>query len=302
MRWPGQDLPWSRRSLLVAGGSFVAGTAVTMAVGDWWRCDMAVPRVVALGAGNRLSVLVTAGAGRLLIATGDDAIGFGNALARARHSTTRRIDVLLLAGRGRDLFVPAAIRDEAHVRYAASLGPLPNTAEGEAVRAGGLPVLPSPRRIRLPRDVVVRIDVTESPATGDDDGVDVAWRAVVRRAETTVVIYADAEDAVALLADEPVSAVIVGGTDPLRVLELVESRVLVVSADEVPGRDLRRDAARVAGHDLWAVSVFSGEAARLDFVEGGLRLPRESSHLLRATPEIETGKADVAQRGPGRSR
>ena len=67
-----------------------------------------------LGSGNRLSLLVTDGPARLLLATGDSPIDYENALTDVRPIFARRVDVLLVAGSGNTLLVPLA----AHERFA----------------------------------------------------------------------------------------------------------------------------------------------------------------------------------------
>ena len=79
---------------------FLIAFAGSAAVFTFWLQDLSVPQVAFLGSGNRLSLLVTDGPARLLLATGDSPIAFENAITRVRPLFARRIDVLLVAGSG----------------------------------------------------------------------------------------------------------------------------------------------------------------------------------------------------------
>src|SRR5262249_699904 len=83
----------------------VVGCALGFAL---WFLDVSAPQVDVLGSGNRLSLLVTDGPARLLLATGDNPDQFDNALARFRPIFARRVDVLLMAGANHTLNVPLA--------------------------------------------------------------------------------------------------------------------------------------------------------------------------------------------------
>ena len=88
-------------------------------------CPSTAPQVALLGSGNRLSLLVTDGPARLLLATGDNPIEYENALTHVRPIFARRVDVLLVAGSGSELRVPLAAYGDAHVRSATALAALP---------------------------------------------------------------------------------------------------------------------------------------------------------------------------------
>src|SRR5262245_7782713 len=86
------------RLSLLALAVFVLGVATTIGVGAAQTRGYSRPSVIVLGTGAQLSVLVTDGPARLLLASGDDPAALGNALARIRPIGRNRIDVLLLAG------------------------------------------------------------------------------------------------------------------------------------------------------------------------------------------------------------
>jgi len=277
------DRGW-RRALAFAAALFVLSAGVAMAGGAVWARDFESPRVTVLGAGNRLSVLVTAGPSRLLIATGDDPGAFGNALADARPPMARRLDVVLLAGRATDLAVAAEASADSHARYVATIGPLPDSAATDAMGAETLPVIDAPRRIRLSDEVDVTVEVAVVPGEDADEPPIVAWRAVVRRGATTVVVLSDGRDAGRFGSLGPVAAVVLVGEHPAEAVDHVATGALVVNSDTVEGRELRGDIGTRLNGSMWAVRVFPGEAVRLEFVDGGLRLPDEVTQAIGPTP------------------
>lgn len=272
---------------------------------------MRAPRVILLGSGQRVSVLVTAGDARLLIATGDDVSEFRNALDAARHPTTRRIDVLLVAGRGTDLVVPAAIRHDRRIRFAASLGPLPTTDEAVVAAGDGLPVLPTPREIRLGDGVTVTL---ETAAVEDDGEAATVWRAIVRRGATAVAIVSDGDAADRLPTVGPLAALVVAGTDPLVAWSAMPAPVLAVAGDDrvISGKELRQVGADQVDQSGWAVRVHPGEAVPLRFASGGLEIPRDVAQPIPATPANGARRAIArpprwgirrrGRRGPRRTR
>ena len=276
-----------RETLLLVAAVFLISSGTMAAVGISWARDLRSPRVVLLGSGNRVSALITAGDARLLIATGNDRTAFANALERARRPTARRIDVLLIAGQtGADLVAPTAIWPDRRVRYAASLGPLPRSPEADAVASDGLPVLPSPREIRLGDDLRVTLDVAET-AVGTDDPKPL-WRAIVRRGVTTVVILSDGAAATAFPPVSPVAALVIAGPDPIAGWEAIPAPVLAVAGEDrvVTGKQLRQVAGPIFDDERWAIRVHPGEAVPLDFVGDGLEVPREPAQAILATPSI----------------
>lgn len=272
------------RPLAIALPLLILSAGLTLAVGAVWARAAEAPRVTVLGAGNRLSVLVTAGPARLLIATGDDPVAFGNALGQARPLTSRRLDIVLLAGQGRDLAVAAEARADEHARVVATIGPIPADPIGADVDRPPRPVIDAPRRIRLSDDVSVTLDVAVTPNPDADDVPDVAWRAVVRRGATTVVVLSHGDAATEFASPGPVAALVLVAGQPEEALAAIDARALVVNAESIDGRELRQELAPRLADPLWAVRVFSGEAVDLEFVDGGLEIPRTTTQLLGGTP------------------
>jgi hypothetical protein len=86
------------RFAVVAACAMLVAVAATSAIAAHWARDMREPRIALLGAGNHLSVLVTAGDARVLIVSGNEPAAFADALSRARPPTMRRLDVLIVGG------------------------------------------------------------------------------------------------------------------------------------------------------------------------------------------------------------
>ncbi|HEY7031263.1 MAG TPA: hypothetical protein VH482_08060, partial [Thermomicrobiales bacterium] len=122
-----------RRSLL-ALAVFVLGFATTIGVGAAQSRGYSRPAVTVLGTGAQLSVLVTDGPARLLLASGDDPAALGNALARIRPIARHRIDVLLLAGTTDDVTFLARARRSVEERHTEAIG------NPDVLGALGLPV------------------------------------------------------------------------------------------------------------------------------------------------------------------
>jgi hypothetical protein len=72
---------------------FLIAAAGSVAAFTFWLQELTAPQVALLGSGNRLSLLVTDGPARLLLATGDNPIEYENALTHVRPIFARRIDV-----------------------------------------------------------------------------------------------------------------------------------------------------------------------------------------------------------------
>jgi len=276
-----------RRTLILALVTMLLSGAATAAISVAWANDLASPRVTVLGAGNRLSLLVTAGEARLLIATGNDATHFGNALAQARHPTTRRIDILLVAGQGDDLIAPASIRNDASVRYAAAITPLDGAPAAFVTAGEGLPPLATPRRFRLNDEISVIVETHQSDAVGDTPAA-AAWRVLVRRGATTVVVLSDGMAASAFPSPGAVAAVVVAGENPPAAWSSMPAPILILGgSDVIEGRELRAAAKNILDEERWALRVHPGEALPLRFVESGLAVPREPAEVVGGTPAAD---------------
>lgn len=253
---------------------FALSTAFTSAIGAAFAADMRTPGVTVLGAGSRVSVLITAGAARLLLATGDDPVALGNGLDLARHPTTRRLDVLLVAGQSRDLQAPAAIVESEHARFMARIGSPSDRSLPPSLQ--GLPILPVERRFRLPDDVEILVRWE----SGDDNDAAPMWVAVISHANSSIAVLSEGRAATLLGSVAVVNAVIVAGGEPLDALRSVSTGAIVTTDTAVTGKDLRQSAAAIAGDDLWGVRVYPGEAVRCTFTDGAVNLPPDAGQQL----------------------
>ncbi|HEU0114279.1 MAG TPA: hypothetical protein VFQ80_06375 [Thermomicrobiales bacterium] len=270
----------SRRDALRLGPAIAAATVlVALPASALQRRAWAAPRLVLLGSGSSLSALATAGEARILVATGDDPVAFGNALARIEPWSARRIDLLFAAGAGKDLLVPAALAADPHVRWTGVVGAgdatLPDPLAG-AHRIDGNQL------IRLPLGLDLSLEQAPAPSGPP------SWRVTIAHGRSRVAIVSDGAAPGELASDDAPDALVVAGADPLLALEAAPAAALFAAAAAVDGADLR---ASVSSHaqPTWARRVFPGEAGSLAFGDQGLVLP--ASGMMRlATPTPATSR------------
>ncbi|MDQ3695237.1 MAG: hypothetical protein M3464_16640 [Chloroflexota bacterium] len=257
-----------REAAKLGGMLFLAVAVAFAAISVVWAHELRSPRVTLLGSGaNALSVLVTTGGARLLIATGDQPIAFGNALERARHPIARRLDIVLIAGQGRDLLAPEAIAADPGVGYLATIGRLSPSPEATALAAGGINALTTSKRIQLDDHTTVDLDL-ETTAEGGET----VWRATIRRQATAVVVLSSAVAASSFEWPGPVSAlVIAAGDEPESAWDATPAPVLAFPNEATSDAGPREFFAARDG-PVWAVRVAPGEAVRLGFGSNGLEL------------------------------
>lgn len=279
-----------REATLTAALVFAIATAGCAIAFARWLHDLDPPQVAILGSGNRLSLLVSEGPSRLVLATGDDPIAYENALSRVRPLFARRIDVLLLAGSGESLLAPLAARGDPHVRFAAALAPLPPSAETDAI--GPIPSFAAPQRIRLGPTVSVTVETMTSFGSETNERFP-AWRATVEQGDTRLVVLSDGE-AASLFPPLPASVMAVSGDDPIAAWDMAPTAALVANAEAIGGPKLRAGLADERRPPEWGFLVFPGEALRLRFVAGGLELPSESAQPLNGDPQAVSGVKEPA--------
>jgi hypothetical protein len=219
-----------------------------------------VPSIRVLGSGSRLSMLITSDSARVLIASGDDATAFGNALGRAKHLTSRRIDIVVIAGDASDIPVARHVRKHLHARQVFVMdGPL--TAHLSDLGLGGDDVIAKSTRIRLPGG----IDVTITPVSPDTG----TWSAVIQHGATTVVV-GNAPSGSPDQSQKPAAVVFTDSAD-LDSPEIRSSSVIVLSSRAATPAKLR-DVFDSNETTLYALRVQPATTARLTFVDSGLRL------------------------------
>lgn len=254
--------------------------ALGFAAIEWsWRSDLRRPSVILLGAGKSLSVLVTDGDARLLIAAGDDPTAFGNALGRVMRPSQDRLDLVIVDGSSRTL--PAAIEAVGRpgVRAAAAIAPFPRSPDQPAMLA--LYPIGAPRRIDLGSVVVL----LETVSSAEDANQDWSWRATIDRGPSRIVVLSDGEAAARFPPVHPGAVVVVAGAEPLAGWQVGPAPALVLADAAIPAARLREAAATDAAVPSYAVRVFPGEALPLTFVPGGVALPGEPVVTLRASEE-----------------
>ena len=251
---------------MVALVSYFAVTTAGLGLGAYWRHEDRAPSVTILGSGSRLSLLVVSGEARLLVAAGDDASAFGNALAQARHPTSRRIDVVVIDGDERSRAVAARVRRD--YRDATTF-----VLDGDLSRAladlGLRPddVIAARAHVALSPS----LGVTVYPGSGDREG----WRVEIRHGSTLVEVTSGGpspgitQEASVLVFTSRYDAASLAGSNARAV-------VLPVGATSIG--ELRSDTA-LAGAPDYGVLVGDGEAVRLRFIEGGIELPSDAIAL-----------------------
>jgi hypothetical protein len=277
---PREPLSWRQLLATVILVFLVAFAGSTVAFALWLR-DVWEPQVAFLGSGNRLSLLVSEGPARLILATGDDPINYENALTRFQPLFGRRIDLLLLAGEGTTLLVPLSAFRDPHTRMTAALAPLPDSPEADAL--GAIPSFTGPRRIRVGPSVSVTVE-TAFPFGADPSTAFPSWRATVERGETRIVVLSDGHAASLFPPAAPASVLAVSGQDPATAWNLGPAVALVANGDAISGPDMRTAFADGPRPPEWGFRVAPGEALRLRFVDGGIEIPSDSAQNLRGTP------------------
>jgi hypothetical protein len=276
-----REISW-RNVVVTAGTVFVVAlVGVGIAVGLWYR-DIMSPRIVFLGSGDRLSVLVSDGPARLLIASGDDPTGYENALTSVLPIFARRVDVLLVSGAKTTLLAPVAAAQGEQVQVTRSLGTIPPSLE--ASELGEITALNAPSRIRLSPEITLSIETAIPENAEPDDPV--SWRAIVERGQTRIVVLSDGMAAGLFSMPPPASIIAVAGDDPVAGWDAAPGVALVAAAGELSGPKLRERFAE-DNAPRWGFRVASSEALTFHFVENGLEVAEESAQQpeIAATPQ-----------------
>lgn len=262
---------------------FAVAFAGSVAAFALWLQNLDAPAVTLLGSGDNLSVLITDGPARLLLATGDDPIGLENALANVRPIFARRIDVLLIAGDNRSLLAPVAVYGDRDVRLANALAPLPWSPESEVLAS--VTPFSGPKRIELGPSLTVTVE------TADPIGIDVdrefpVWRAIVERGASRIVILSEGAAANLFPPGPPAAIVAVSGRDPASGWDRAPAVAFVANAAEIEGPDLRALLSDRRRPPTWYARMHAGEALRLRFVTGGIAVQSDVVQVLSAADAV----------------
>ena len=291
----GEPLPFpatprgvSMTSWLVLGVAAAIMAAMTFVI-PAWTVAHSTPRVVLLGCGSSLSVLIQAGDARVVIAAGDDPAAYGTAIDRALALSPGRIDLLIVGGTGKDLAVPADLASDDHVRQVVRLGsPHPGRETGDL--PAGLPQVPPRARIEVAPGVVALIETVEIPDPDGGGDFDLAWRAEIRHGAATVTILSDAKHA-GEFAPLTSRGALVAASDPgpndLGSLLPAPAGALVVSADHIDGSEIRADLPPLIITELPTIRVHSGTAVTLLLDESGVELPPDDVVIVQPASPSE---------------
>jgi hypothetical protein len=266
-------------AFLIAAAGCISGFAI-------WSQELNAPQVVILGTGDRLSLLVTDGPARLLLATGNEPVEFENALSRVRPLFARRLDIVLVAGDAESLYVPMAVADGQNARQMLTFAPLPPSPESDAL--GAVPALGDALRI----DLGPSVSVTAESAfpIGSDPATDApSWRVTIEHGGTRIVALSDGPAANLFPPAQPASILVVSGNDPVAGWNLSPAVALVANADLIDGPDIRDTFGAAPRRPEWGYRVFPGEALNLKFVDGGIETPSDTAiDLGSAAPQAAT--------------
>lgn len=259
------------RAIRPVVASFALAFLLGSGLGLSWSRQAQTASVTVLGSGEQLSVVVSSGHGRLLIATGDDAAEFNNALSRVRGLTTRRLDLLLIAGANPE--VPLSAVSESGTQHVFAIGP-PAPALVEGTR--GVAVLPSPRQINLGAGLAVTIEWVQTA-----EQQPTAWRAIVRDETATVVVLSDGTTAAQWPSIEPAASVlIVAGAEPLAALDAQPATTLIAAGGVVSVDAIRHDVPAIDSAARWSMRIFPGESVKLALGDDGISLPADAARPI----------------------
>jgi hypothetical protein len=264
---------------IVAACAFLSAFTVTQV----WAKNAADVRIFVLGSGSQLSILVTAGEARLLIAAGDDTTAFGNALAQALPPTARRIDVLMWAGSGQSSIVSRHAEGRG-ARYLVDLNPVPAPSVARELDESETLDFSGTRRLELPKGVFVSVEVAP-PSADDRDPQEIAWRITVERQATRVMILSDGAHARLFPPPGSISALIVATNDPEAAVSTNAAPVVIVNAVSVSQSELLQDMAPVTGDDQLILRVHPGQAQGLRFDDLGLQIPQDVVRINGERPQ-----------------
>ena len=268
-RLQGPHSLWQIQAGRIATAScvFAITFLLTLGLGEAWAREDAKPSIRMLGSGSNLSLLITSGNARILIASGDDATAFGNALGAARHLTSRRIDIVILAGTDDDIPVASYARKNIDARQVFVLdGPLAGHLADLELEHDQ--VIVQATRLRLPGG----LDVTITPESASDG----RWSAVIQHGRTSVVASNSPELSDVDVAD--MSAAVFTNDLNLDTLGELDARVFVIPAKAAKPTELK-SAVGTSADELFAIRVEPSSTESLTLMRGGIQIDGDAISL-----------------------
>ncbi len=267
---------WARTLELFAFVFLIAIGGTTIATASWAR-DFAQPRATLLGADRGVSVLVTAGAARVLIVNGTDAAALGNAVSKARHPGLDRLDLMIVSGN-------AAAADLAP-QAVELLNPRKVMIVGSTTSLAGTSIVPikvveQSTELELPEGVTIAIEVWPA-ADGEND--DVTWSATIERGGASVYWVSDREELLQDSLPEQADVTVIGRGAPADDTPFPNTRVIVIAGESITGPDLRAIAVDSIGPEVETRRIFAGEVVRIDLDPAGIGAV--SGSFPAATPQ-----------------
>ncbi|HEV2527165.1 MAG TPA: hypothetical protein VGT61_01775 [Thermomicrobiales bacterium] len=262
----------------VALTGFVLSLALTTAWLESRAADLVTPRVTLLGSGSSLSVLVTAGTARVLLAAGDDPAAASRALGTALAGGSQRIDLLVVGATDAGLAVPAAWVNNGRARETVRIGDAhPGRQTGDLPHS--LAQLPSDARLEVAPGVTIEILTVQIPGEQRGD-FDLAWRAIVRSGQSTVTILSDTRHAAEFDASPSTGILVALRGDDFGPTIPGPAGALVVSAHDVEGSEIRAGLPPLLDRELPVIRVHDGLAVSLRLAPEGAALPSEDVVLV----------------------
>lgn len=252
--------------------------AVFLTVGQATLSKSRTPRVVLLGAGDRISTLIVSGNARMLITAGTNGRDLLNAFAVALPLTSRHIDVLVITGDKTDLPAASAARTSIDASKIFVLnGGLATSLDDLKLNASAL--ISGGKRIALSPGVFVTIEQSPTDESGKSAP---AWQAVIAHGKTRVRIVSDPQRMTAFRDRRASSALVIAAKPAPSALpgSFLSLAVPASVADPSPLISEKLGAIPV-------VKVENGRATSLTFTADGLKLPRSARPI--AKPAGQTG-------------
>ncbi|MGI8644685.1 MAG: hypothetical protein ACR2LS_11305 [Thermomicrobiales bacterium] len=262
----------------------VLSALAVSALASQWRTAVSQPEIVVLGSGNSLSVLVRSGQSRLLIAAGDDIDSFNRAYGSVLRPTISRLDVLVVAGSGRQVVVPERLVMGQVGRSVLSMRPIGAGQSNGALHQSDVTVLRHSTEVQLTADLTVTINPYLDEVSAD------LWSVTMRNKDSRVVVVPSLE---AIPADSlPASAVVVTGQANTEGLITANARAIIARGSDAG--DLLPLTTNVTttsfAAQLWM--VHPGEHLRIRLADGHIALEAAHARQVRydvRTPSVEAG-------------